>query len=545
MIRLNNISAFAFALLMGALFYIPFLGGIHLFDWDEINFAESAREMISSGNFLTVQINYEAFWEKPPLFFWLQVLSVKIFGMGEFAMRFPNALCGIITLIVIYRVGERIFDEKFGFIWMMVYAGSLLPFFYFKSGIIDPWFNLFIFLGITHLAYYFIIQERRLFNISLSGAFLGLAIITKGPVAILILFIVLLVFLFFSKFRVSIRIKDILSFSFFLLMIGGSWFLLQILNGNFHIIRDFIEYQIRLFQTEDAGHGGFLLYHFVILFFGVFPASVFALPALTKSIVESYHVKSFALWMRILFWVVIILFTIVKTRIIHYSSLAYFPITFLGAQMAYRIFQDKQRFREYFRILILILSLLFAGITVGISFIGKFMDKLELEKLLNDPFTLANLQADVKWTGWESLTGVLFFIAIIISLYMIKDKRKVIITIFVSSLLFAYSSLLIFTPKIEAYSQRAAIEFFKSIKDEDAYVITLGYKSYAQYYYAEIKPKQNINASNVKWFLEGDIDKPVYIAFKIHKKDEYLKKYPFLIILYEKNGFVFAKRDVK
>lgn len=544
MIKLNNISAFLFALIIGIIFYIPFLGGIHLFDWDEINFAESAREMISSRNFLTVQINFEAFWEKPPLFFWLQVLSVKIFGMGEFAMRFPNALCGIITLMVIYRVGVRMFDEKFGFIWMMVYAGSLLPFLYFKSGIIDPWFNLFIFLGITHLAYYFIIQERRLLNISLSGAFLGLAIITKGPVAILILFLVLLVFLFFSRFRVSIRINDLLGFTFFLTVIGGSWFMMQVINGNFHIIHDFIEYQIRLFQKEDAGHGGFFMYHFVVLFIGVFPASVFALPAVTKSIVEAYYVKSFALWMRILFWVVIILFTIVKTRIIHYSSLAYFPLTFLGAQMVYRIFQDKQRFREYFRILILILSLFFAGITVGISFIGKFMDKLDLEKFIKDPFTLANLQADVNWTGLESLTGVFFFIAIIIALYIIKDKRKVIITIFASSLLFAYSSLIIFTPKIEAYSQRAAIEFFKSIKDEDAYIATLGYKSYAHYYYGEIKDEKNINASNSKWLLEGDIDKPVYFAFKIHKKDEYLMKYPFLIILHEENGFVFAKREM-
>ena len=46
-----------------ALFFIPGIGSVHLFDWDEINFAESAREMITSGNYLTVQINFEQFWE--------------------------------------------------------------------------------------------------------------------------------------------------------------------------------------------------------------------------------------------------------------------------------------------------------------------------------------------------------------------------------------------------------------------------------------------------------------------------------------------------
>lgn len=55
--------------LIGALLFIPFLGQVHLFDWDEINFAESAREMMVSGNYFQVQVNFQPFWEKPPLFF--------------------------------------------------------------------------------------------------------------------------------------------------------------------------------------------------------------------------------------------------------------------------------------------------------------------------------------------------------------------------------------------------------------------------------------------------------------------------------------------
>ncbi|MBE0652290.1 MAG: glycosyltransferase family 39 protein [Bacteroidales bacterium] len=123
--KISSGMAYLIALLAGLLFFIPFLGGVHLFDWDEINFAESTREMLVSGNFLTVQVNYEAFWEKPPLFFWLQVAAVKLFGMNEFAMRFPNAIAGILSLIVLFRVGRRVIDEKFGLLWMLVYAGSI------------------------------------------------------------------------------------------------------------------------------------------------------------------------------------------------------------------------------------------------------------------------------------------------------------------------------------------------------------------------------------------------------------------------------------
>ena len=54
------------------------IGDFNLFDWDEINFAESSREMLLSNNFSQVMINFEPFHEKPPLFFWIQTISFKI-----------------------------------------------------------------------------------------------------------------------------------------------------------------------------------------------------------------------------------------------------------------------------------------------------------------------------------------------------------------------------------------------------------------------------------------------------------------------------------
>ena len=72
--------------------FTPFLGHIHLLDWDEINFALSSKEMIASNNYIQVTVNKEPFWEKPPLFFWLQTVSFKLFENTEFAARFVSAL---------------------------------------------------------------------------------------------------------------------------------------------------------------------------------------------------------------------------------------------------------------------------------------------------------------------------------------------------------------------------------------------------------------------------------------------------------------------
>ncbi len=86
--------------------------------------------MIESHNYFSVQINYQQFWEKPPLFFWLQVLSMKIFGVSEFAARFPNAICGIVTLICLFRIGKRLYNDNFGRIWVLSYFGTFLSFLY-------------------------------------------------------------------------------------------------------------------------------------------------------------------------------------------------------------------------------------------------------------------------------------------------------------------------------------------------------------------------------------------------------------------------------
>jgi 4-amino-4-deoxy-L-arabinose transferase-like glycosyltransferase len=66
---MNRIVSYLLIAVVAALLFFHSLGRVPLFDWDEINFAESAREMIETGNYMQVQINYEPFWEKPPLFF--------------------------------------------------------------------------------------------------------------------------------------------------------------------------------------------------------------------------------------------------------------------------------------------------------------------------------------------------------------------------------------------------------------------------------------------------------------------------------------------
>lgn len=524
------------------LLFVSFLGGVHLFDWDEINFAESAREMIVTGDYLTVQINYHPFWEKPPLFIWMQVLSMKLFGINEFAARFPNAVCGVITLLILFNIGRKLYSNKFGLLWAMAFAFSILPFVYFKSGIIDPWFNLFIFLGI-HYSYNYT-QKSSAFQIIFSAAFIGLAILTKGPVALLIFLLTAGVYWIINRFKKIITFNHLLLYVTTLTVVGGIWFLLQAVNGNYSIIKDFIEYQVRLFQTEDAGHGGFFLYHFIVLLIGVFPASVFAIKGFAFAKGDEAAQKEYKKWMVILFWVVLVLFSIVKTKIVHYSSLCYFPLTFLCSLVIYKYTENKQQVSKWITSGILIVGSLITIVVASVPLLGRYNSHIIMLFPRIDEFTKGILLADVYWSGFESLVQLIMVAGMLSFIVLLKKKKTFqgIIILFISTGLTVYLTLLTYVTKIEEHSQGAVIEFFEGLKNKNVYVETLGYKSYAHLFYNNKKPPVNLKSYDKDWLLTGKIDKDVFFSAKITSRDAILKIYPEVQVLYEKNGFVFLVR---
>lgn len=543
MLKKNTYNLLIIAI--SSLLFIPFIGQVHLFDWDEINFAESAREMILTGDYLNVKVNFEVFWEKPPLFTWLQVLSMKIFGINEFAARFPNAICGIITLLVLFNIGKKQYNQQFALIWVFVYAASLLPHFYFKSGIIDPWFNLFIFLGVYQFYLFAKNDNIKLKHVFLSAFFIGLGILTKGPVAFLLFFVSAFIYMIIKKsYKQFLNIKVIIVYAFTVAFVGGFWFILQILNGNFDIFIKFIEYQIRLFSIEDAGHGGFMFYHFVVLFFGVFPASIFMLKTFRKYKDDSQDIQSLKLWMIILFWVVLIIFTIVSTKIVHYSSMCYFPMTFLAAYIINRIFEGKQKFDRWMKILIVSIATILGILVAALQFVAIFKDKIIASGIIKDDFAMGNLEANVDWLGFEFLSGAILFLGVLLSILLIKQDKNKIIGVFVSSLVFINLSMILIVPRIEKYSQNAAIEFYKKVSKEDCYLTTFSFKSYAIHYYFNQQESENKNSLNQNWLYTGDIDKPVYVVCKNTSASDFEKYYPKFKKLESKNGFVFYKREV-
>jgi 4-amino-4-deoxy-L-arabinose transferase-like glycosyltransferase len=537
---------------LGAIFFIPLLGGVHLFDWDEINFAEISREMLITGEYFRIKLNFLPFWEKPPLFFWLQAVSMSVFGVNEFAARLPNAIIGIFTLILLFKTGKQIRSTRFGLLWAGAYFGSVLPFLYFKSGIIDPLFNLMIFLGL----HFFIkgvwrkkreeliwLQHSEWRYFILAGLFIGLAMLTKGPAAFIIISLCLGVYWLFARFRFFVSPVQFIVFCIVSVLTLGLWFGPETIKNGPWFVESFIKYQYRLFSTEDAGHGGFPGYHFLVLLVGCFPASVFAIRAFFKMpVVEETSIqKDYLLWMKILFWVVLILFSIVQSKIVHYSSLAYFPLTFLAALVLDKILKKEIRFATWMKAVLVVIGALFIAATFVFTYFGRNMDVLR--SMITDPFALGNLEASVNWTGFEIVPGIILLTVLGLFFWFWKKEKQTtaLKTLFGGTAVFVFTMLIFFVGRIEGYSQRAAISFFESKAGEDCYVHNFAYKSYAQLFYTQKQIPENPNSHDQQWLLEGDIDKDVYFITKVHKA-KYMPERDDIIEIGRKNGFVFYHR---
>jgi 4-amino-4-deoxy-L-arabinose transferase-like glycosyltransferase len=91
---------------------------------DEGRYAEIAREMAASGDFVTPRLNGTKYFEKPPLQAWITALTFKAFGLGEWQARLWTGLCGLFGIALVAYTGRRVFNARTGAYAAMILASS-------------------------------------------------------------------------------------------------------------------------------------------------------------------------------------------------------------------------------------------------------------------------------------------------------------------------------------------------------------------------------------------------------------------------------------
>jgi 4-amino-4-deoxy-L-arabinose transferase-like glycosyltransferase len=559
---------------LGFLLFLPWLGQVHLFDWDEINFAEAAREMIVSKNYLSVQIDFWPFWEKPPLFIWLQALSMNVFGITEFAARFPNAVCGAVMLPMLYWLGQRLRGHVFGLSWALCYVGSFLPHFYFRSGIIDPFFNAFMFVAIVSLAFAGRGGCRFPLRLSaLAGFFTGLAVLTKGPVGLLIVGAAWSLVWFWDglnssahsgkfKFREflltllkTIPLKRIGVFFAALSLASLTWFAAITAKDGGFFVREFVTYQIRLLQTQDAGHGGPVYYHLVAILFGCFPASFVVFDLGKSKFSEVVRSGEFGRWMLCAGLFVLILFSLVQTKIVHYSSMTYYPLTYFSALAVEQFVTGERRPAKILIVSFFTFATVLCLVFIAIAFAGAHPDTIA--HLIRDPLARAALvEQQGHWFPAQYLVSAPLLVSAVAAFYLWKKASRLaavaVVAGGVSGLILLLSWLL--APSVEEIAQGPLIRFSQTAARRGCDVDVVGHKSFIHLFYGQRMPDAQTASlqsdgevrPQSRWEermqrFNGPWKRPLVLMAKSRNLDSVLSDSE-LKILFQKQGFVYLYR---
>lgn len=446
--------------------------------------------------------------------------------------RFPNLIVSALTLLTLYEVGRRWHGHAFGTAWMLIYGVSLLPSFYARSGLIDPLFNLLMLWAL--LAGMKAEAKKPLINSFLFGGGAALATLTKGPVGLLLPSLAVGTWLIWQRrFREILRLA--LAGGIVYTFIIGGWIALLYMSGTETLLKAFWAYQWRLLSTPDAGHGGPWYYHLVVLAAGMFPASGWAWGAYRgKSMPkEAYGLLWLTLW-------TVLIFSIVKTKIIHYSSLAYYGIAYLGAWTWYHRRDWVQRWGWG------IIGV--GGILLGILTILAGIVMTQQHRwlhLVRDPFAQAALtKAPISWSGWEGWVGFILMIGISMVLILNIGYWGRLLAVIVVLVGWEGGVLAIFAPRVEAYTQTPLRHFCMQAALEGAVVWSLGFKSYIPYFYGKMQPGFSPGAvGSVESFqnilLAGQAPFPVFFVSRIDRYEHFVEEYG-LELIGKEGGFVFT-----
>jgi 4-amino-4-deoxy-L-arabinose transferase-like glycosyltransferase len=345
------------------LFHIAGTWSLPLIDRDEPRFAEASREMIQRGNYIIPYFNNQLRLDKPPLTYWAQVVSYRIFGENDFATRFPSAIAAALTALSIFGWACRIGGEKIGWWAAIIFTLSLQTFVHAKAAVADMWLVLFVTLA--YWAGYELLSnsapnpQHRTSNIEhrtfpwwwIFYLALALGFLAKGPIAWTTLLTVAVVIIYTQDWQV-IRRFNFVPGIFLTLVVVALWGLPALIqtHGEFFYVGIGRHVIGRSFVTME-GHGAnslgmyvlLLPFYFVTVFISFFPWSI-KLPWLvrtlwrgreagvirlrqgyrgeadtgySRNLIDNYLVTGTA--------VIFIIFTFVSTKLPHYTLPA-FPL---------------------------------------------------------------------------------------------------------------------------------------------------------------------------------------------------------------------------
>lgn len=311
------------------LLYFYKLGYPSIWNPNEAFYAETPREMIETKDFLTPRFNYEYRFQKPPLMYWLVLPWYALLGYTEAAVRMVSALSAVLGVVVTYRLGKAVWnDKRSGLISAAVLASA---FDYNSAARYASPEMLLTALTTCSLALFYKgytdNSDKKGLWYFLFYILCGFSTLAKGPIGVIQPFLVIIPFLLvkkdFREFKHIVSIKGILGY----LLISSPWYAYMIKTHGETFYSVVSGENVARFVKKKSGTSS-LFFYFTVLPWNFFPGSVFIIPAFiwVKRNVKRYGPLAFPLvWVSAVF----VFFSLSKSKLPPYIYALFPPLSIL------------------------------------------------------------------------------------------------------------------------------------------------------------------------------------------------------------------------
>lgn len=298
----------------------------------EVNYAQTAKEMLAAGDFLSPQIYGNYWYDKPIFFYWELLAAFSVFGVTDFAARFFPALFAAAGLGLTYAFARRLYDERTAFWSALILGTSVLYSFLAKLILTD--LSLFVFFGGTLAAFYIGYRERRRSFFYIAYACAGLAVLTKGPIGFLLPGLIILVFLIAARDLSALGRVCLPTGLLVFAAVCAPWYVYMYLVHGADFVNTFLGIH-NVLRATVSEHAQWDVWYFYlgIYVLGMFPWS-FALPlALFRAWRVRPVVETRTLFLLVWAIVVPVFFQMMATKYPTYSFPAFLPTAILTARL--------------------------------------------------------------------------------------------------------------------------------------------------------------------------------------------------------------------
>ncbi|MBS5804654.1 MAG: glycosyltransferase family 39 protein [Acinetobacter sp.] len=364
------------------LFYFIFFHNIWayaLMDVDESRYVSMSKDMFHTKDFLTLYLNKQFFFEKPPLYFWGECLSFAFWGrVTEFTARFPVALDGMLCCFTVYFLGKRIISRGYGVVSSLIFATSLEFLILAKFAILDIVVATCIGFSLCFGIFTNFCQEKhKKYCWWLFYIFSGLAVMAKGIPGFVIPFGSMFFISLYSKnfkeiFKPLYFIPSIILF----LLITLPWHIIMLkmhdpLFFEEYIVKHHIE---RFIGGNELGREQPFYFYILTLLWGFFPWIFSVLAVFIRKIVKKdfvfknvTNIQKFLVYNGIITLFVLVFFSASDTKLVTYILPIYGSLACLGGYIWTR-YIEKGEYSKIINITVYILG----GIFILASIIALF-----------------------------------------------------------------------------------------------------------------------------------------------------------------------------